>query len=104
MHVVAHRSQIPVAAAVHDQRLVAAAEQMPEELVPAIEPAGVSDQKPFHARHQIGLRRLNHQMKMIWHQTIRLHLPTGFETSLAHRGQETLAVSVIFEYRYAPIP
>jgi hypothetical protein len=43
-------------------------------------------------------------MKMIGHQTIRLHLPTGFETSLPQRGQETLAVSVILENRFAPIP
>jgi hypothetical protein len=28
---------------------------MPKEFVPPVEPAGVSPQKPFHARRQIGL-------------------------------------------------
>src|SRR6266487_1214641 len=58
MHVIAHRRQICAAAAVHDQRLVTAAEQMPEALVPTIEPAGVSAQKPFHAGDQVAFGRL----------------------------------------------
>jgi hypothetical protein len=33
-----HRLQIPLARAAHDQRLVASAEQVTEDLVPAIEP------------------------------------------------------------------
>ncbi len=54
MHVIAHRLQIAVARAVHDQRLVAPAEQVAEQLVPPVEAAGVSAQKPFHPGDQIG--------------------------------------------------
>jgi len=38
MDVIASRPQIAVAAALHQLRLVAPAENMPEELVPVIEP------------------------------------------------------------------
>jgi hypothetical protein len=34
MHIIAHGAQINGAAAVHDQRLVATAEQVPEQLLP----------------------------------------------------------------------
>ena len=37
LHVVAHRAQVAVAAAIHDQRLVPAAEKVAEEPVPAVE-------------------------------------------------------------------
>ena len=69
-----------------------------------VEPAGVSAQKPFHSCDQIGLRRLNHQMKMIGHQTIRMHLPARLEAGLAQCAQESLAVGVILEDRLTAIP
>ncbi len=79
MDVITHRFQIPRAASVHDQRFVVSAEQVSHELVPPVEPAGVGAQKPFHPGHQVRLRRLHHQMKMIGHQTQRLHLPTRLD-------------------------
>ncbi len=75
MHVITHRPQIAVAAPVHDQRLVPAAEQMAKQLVPPVESSGISPQKPLHPRHQIGLGRFHHQVKVIGHQAIRMHLP-----------------------------
>ena len=77
---------------------------MPEELVPTVEAAGVSAQKPFHARHQIGLGRLDDQVKVIHHHAICMHLPTRLEAGLAERFQESLAIGVILEDRFAPIP
>jgi hypothetical protein len=103
MDVVAHGSQIAVTAAVHDQRFVTAAEQVAEEFVPPVEPAGVGAQKPFHARDQVGLRRLDHQMKMIRHQAIRMDLPPGFDTSLGQRLAEAVPIRVILEDRFAAI-
>src|SRR6266545_5137101 len=75
MHIVARRLQIARRRTVHDQRLVAAAEQMAEQLVAAVEPARVSAQKPFHARNQVGMGRFEHQVKMIRHEAIGMNLP-----------------------------
>ncbi len=75
MHVVAPRLQIPRRRTVHDQGLVAAAEQMAEQLVAAVEPARVSAQKPFHARNQVRLGRFDHQVKMIRHEAVGMNLP-----------------------------
>jgi len=77
---------------------------MTEQLVPPVEPARVSAQKPFHARHQIPLRRLHHQMKMIPHQTQRMNLPARSGANLPERFDEPLAIPVIFEYLLTPIP
>jgi hypothetical protein len=63
-----HRLEITIPAAVHNQCLVTTAEQVPEKFVPPIEARRISAQQPFHPRHQIGLRRLHHQMKMIGHE------------------------------------
>ena len=48
--------------------------------------------------------RLQHQMKMIAHQAVRVHLPLRFVTSLAQRGQELLAVLVVPEDILALVP
>ena len=48
---------------IHQQRLVATGEKVTEQLLPPFEAAGVGAQKPFHARDQIRLGRLDHQMK-----------------------------------------
>ena len=61
--------------ACHHQRLVSPVEQMPKHPVPAVEPRHVRTQNPPHPRHQIRLRRLHHQVEMIAHQAIRMHLP-----------------------------
>ena len=52
---------------------------------------------------QVGLRRFHHQMKMVQHQTIGLHLPAGFAASLAERFQKTPLILVVFENRFPSI-
>jgi hypothetical protein len=76
---------------------------MPEELMPAIEPSGISAEEPFHARYQIGLRRLGDEVKVISHQAIGVDLPTGLFAGLAQRAEESLAILVIKEDRFTPI-
>src|SRR4051812_40218963 len=44
MHVITDRLEVAVAAAIHDQRLVTTAEEMPEKLVPPVEARRVSAQ------------------------------------------------------------
>ena len=46
MYVIANAMQITIAAPIHNQRLVAPAEQMSENLVPPVESRGIGAQKP----------------------------------------------------------
>src|SRR5438034_6381923 len=104
MHVVARGLQIPWRRSVHDQGLVAAAEQMAKQLVAAVEPSRVSTQKPFHARNQVRLGRFNYQVKMIRHEAIGMNLPAGLAARLAQGLDKPLAVGVVVEDRFAPVP
>jgi len=76
---------------------------MAEFLVASIESAGVGAQKPFHAGHQIGLWRLNDQMKVVGHQIIGVDLPTGFSASLPKRVHKAFSVLVVGEYFLVPV-
>ncbi len=67
MHVVTDRLEIAVAAPLHNQRLVPAAEEVSELFLPVVEPVGVNPKQPLHPIYQIGPRGLDHQMKMIAH-------------------------------------
>src|ERR1041384_7032480 len=65
---------------------------MPGEPVSAVEASSVSSQKPFHALHQIGFGRFNHQMKMVSHQAPGVNLPVGLGTGFAEGLHEQLAI------------
>ena len=103
MHVIADRAQIAVAAAIHHERFVTAAEQVAEEFVPPVEARGVSAQEPLHPGNEIGARRLHDEMKVIGHEAERVHLPIRLGARLAQRLDETLPVGVVFEDRFAAI-
>ena len=62
-----------------------------------IEPAGVCPQKPLHAGDQVGVGRLDHQVKMIGHQTIGMHLPGGLTTGFGQGLEEALSIFVVAE-------
>jgi hypothetical protein len=75
-----------------------------EELVAVIEPNGVSAQEPAHSRHQVRLGRFHHQMKVISHQAIGMHLETRLLTGLGQRLEDVLPIDVIPENVRPPIP
>ena len=50
------------------------------------------------------LWRLEHQMKVIAHQTIRMHLPTSLCACLPKRSYETSAVFIIPKDGFFAIP
>ena len=104
MDIIANGLQIPVAAAVHDQRLVTPAKQMAEEFMPAVEPAGAGAQQPFHPGHQVSPQRFHHQMKVMAHEAIRVDLPAGFRAGFAQSVQKPLPVRVILENGLPPVP
>ena len=103
MHLLADGSKIPAARAINDQRLVAAAEEVAKELVPPLEASSIGAEKPFHPSHQRRLRRLDQQMKMVGHQTIRMHLPSTPDTRFPQRLHKALPVAIILEDRFASI-
>ncbi len=103
MDVIAHALEIAAARAIHQQRFVAATEQMAEELVPPVEAAGVGAQKPFHPGDQIRLRRLDHEVKMIRYEDVGVNLPAGLGASLGKSFNEAMAVHIVLEDRLAPV-
>ena len=76
---------------------------MPKEPVPPVESAAVSAEKPIHPGHQVRLRSLHHQMKMVPHQAIRMHLPTGLGTPLPERVQKAPTIPLVEENRFSPV-
>ena len=103
MHVVADGAQVAVAAAIDQEGLVTSAKEVAKEFVAAVEAAGVGAQEPFHARDQIGPGRLDHQMKMIFHEAIGMHLPGSFGAGLREGFEETPAVEVVLEDGFAAV-
>jgi hypothetical protein len=95
VNIVAHRLQVAIAAAIHDEGLVPAAEEVAEFLLSMIKSVGVNTQQPLHPRDQVGARRLEDQMKVVAHETPGVNLPVGFFTRLAQRFQQELAVDVV---------
>src|SRR6266498_4541714 len=73
-------------------------------LMPPIKALRVSAQKPFHPFAQIRLRRFHYQKKMIFHQTISVHLPAGLAARLPKGKQKLLPILVFEENRFAPVP
>jgi hypothetical protein len=103
MDVIAHALEVTPARTIHDERLVAAGEQVAEQLVPPVEADGLGAQQPFHPRDQIRLRCLDDPMKMIGHEDIGVNLPACRGASLAQRLDEALVIRVIDEDRLAPV-
>ena len=70
--------------------------------MPPVEPAGASAQQPVYTYDPIRLRRLDHSMKMIWHEGEGVALPTGLHARLAQRPDETLSVHFVLEDGFTP--
>ena len=49
------------------------------------------------------MRRLDHPMKMIWHQDIGVNLPTRLGANLAQRLDEPLTIRIIHEDPFASV-
>ena len=65
----------------------------------AIEPASASAQEPFHTLNQVGLGRLDDQVKVVARQTPRMHLPAGLGAALAQSLEEEIPVLGAAKYR-----
>src|SRR2546423_8296247 len=74
---------------------------MSKEFVFAVETGSVGPQKPFHASDEIGKRRFDHEVKMIAHQAIGVHLPAGLFARFSQGRQKAVAVVVVLEDVFA---
>ena len=59
--------------------------------------------QPFHPGDQIGLRRLDHPIKMIRHEDIGVNLLARLGANLAQCGKEALAIRIIHGDQFAPV-
>jgi hypothetical protein len=80
-----------------------ARKDMPPLPMTRIIPRGLDAQQPFHSQNQRHLRRLHHEVKMIAHQAIRMHLPARLPTSLSQHLQKDPPAFVVFINGFLPI-
>ena len=95
MNIVTDRFQITVTTPIHQERLVSTREEVAASFVANVETLCVNSQEPLHARDQIRLRRLDDQMKVVAHETIRVHLPFRSDTDFSQRVEESLPILII---------
>jgi hypothetical protein len=103
MDVIANGAQIAGRIAIDEERFVTSAKDVAEEFVAVVEANGVGAEKPAHAFDQVRFRRLRHQVKMISHETVGVHLPAGFLAGFSQRFEEIMPVNVVEKDILAPI-
>ena len=97
MDVITDRFKVTITAAIHNQGFIAAAEHVTDEFVPVIEADGVGALEPRHPGNQVGVGSFQHQMIVIAHQAIGMHLPAGLMTGFGQGFEEILPVHTIQE-------
>jgi hypothetical protein len=70
------RPRKAVAAALHQPRLVATTQHVPDKLVPMVEPDRAGALEPGHGGHRVGIGGLRHEVKVVAHQAISMRLFT----------------------------
>ena len=61
----------------------------------AVEARCISAEKPLHPGNQVRLRRLNHEMKMVRHETERMHLPACLDTRISQCLEKRFAIRIV---------
>ena len=64
----------------------------------------LSSKKPLHSSNHRRLGRLDHKVEIVSHQTIGMHLPSRLFAHLTQQTKKDLAVPVITENCFPPIP
>ena len=76
---------------------------MAAQIVPPVEPIGIRAQQPAHSGHQIAFRRLDHQVKMVFHQAKGMNLKTGLLAGLGQGLEEVMAIAIIPEQGFPAV-
>jgi hypothetical protein len=76
---------------------------MTNELVPVVEPDGVSAPQPAHAGDQVCIGGLHHQVVVVGNETIGMDLPARLLAGLGQSFEKVVAVHVIQKNVLAPV-
>lgn len=86
-----------VAFLLHQDRLVPSLQKMPHSVVPAVERLGVDAVKLTHSTRQIGLRRFNEGVIMVWHQAVGMAAPVVTCDDISQNRKERESILVVQE-------
>src|SRR5437016_5345793 len=103
MHVVAYGAQIVGSRSIDQERLVTSRKKMTAQFVPPVKTHRIGAQQPLHSFDQICSWRFYHQMKMIAHQTVGVHLPPGLLASCAQGLEKISPIPIIAKDLFTPI-
>ena len=81
----------------NEQGFVAAAKEMAEKFVAAVQAAGISAEEPYHPGDEVRARGFSDEMKMIGHEAPGVDLPAGLGAGFADGLEEEFAVFVAEE-------
>src|ERR1035441_3605391 len=95
--------EITVATPLDEECLVSPAENMPKKLLPVVQADGVRAEEPPHPGHKVGVGRFQHQVEVVPHQAVSMHLPAGFLGTLRQRLEELLTINIIEKNVLSPV-
>ena len=81
----------------------AASLQQPRQVPSGAQIETINAQQAVHPHRQIGLGRLQHLVKMVAHQPMRMRSPAGLLTGLRDRLQQVLPILVIIKAGLATV-
>lgn len=93
--IVADGAEVVSLVRLHQKGFVAAAEEVAGKFVAAVKAGGVGGKKPTHARDEVGLGRLEDEVKVVTHETVGVDVPVGPGAGFAEGLEKKLAVSII---------
>jgi hypothetical protein len=59
--------------------------------------------EPYHVRHEIGIGRLDHEMKVVALEAEGMHLPVRLGAGFTKGFEEVAAVGIVLEDRFAAV-
>src|SRR5437773_9601568 len=106
MHIVTGGFEASIATSLHNQRLVATAKDVTEQFLPMVQANGIDAEEPTHPIHEVSVRRFHHEVKVVFHEAIRVHPPPGLLAPFSQSFDPAMAglpINVIYEYVLLPI-
>lgn len=102
MHIVDQSQQRAIL--VNEDRFVAPLEHMPTLITETVKARRKRALQPFHAFHQIWLRRLDHQMVVVAHDHIGIELPSTALSRFKDRALKRFPCLIVNEEVLAVVP
>lgn len=103
MDVIAQRGEVTALGGIYDDGLVAALEEMPVDVVAAVEAHSAGGLEPAHPGDEVGLRSFDEEMVVIAHEHKGMHQPARAPAPFTQSLEEPLAIPVVAENRFAAV-